>query len=127
MDSMENITNISLSLDLLSFGLGFALALLVVFLVRKKIEKSEEDLSNKFKALSQEALNQSSESFLNLAQERLKQAQSDASFDLQKRQASIDEMVKSEDPDVVFERYKHLYRKMSNVKKDHSNKNHDFF
>ena len=40
---------------------------------------------------------------------------------------SIDEMVKSEDPDVVFERYKHLYRKMSNVKKDHSNKNHNFF
>lgn len=108
---MENITNISLSLDLLSFGLGFALALLVVFLVRKKIEKSEEDLSNKFKALSQEALNQSSESFLNLAQERLKQAQNDASFDLQKRQASIDEMVKP-----VKEHLKKLEESLGHIK-----------
>ena len=40
---------------------------------------------------------------------------------------SIDEMVKSEDPDKVFEKYKQLYTKMSNTKKEPAITTHKFF
>ena len=40
---------------------------------------------------------------------------------------SIDEMVKSDKPNQVFERYKHLYMKMSNTKKEPTNSKHNFF
>ena len=81
-------------IDLLSFLLGFAVAGTAGFLIYRLMVRSEEALSNKFKALSQEALSQSSEQFLTLAQERLKQTQGDAAHDLNKRQTAIDEMVK---------------------------------
>ena len=40
---------------------------------------------------------------------------------------SIDEMVKSDDPNKVFEKYKQLYMKMSNTKKEPTNSKHNFF
>ena len=40
---------------------------------------------------------------------------------------SIDEMVKSEDPNKVFEKYKQLYTKMSNTKKEPAITTHKFF
>jgi hypothetical protein len=41
---------------------------------------------------------------------------------------SIDEMVKSDDPNTVFEKYKQLYMKMSNTKKElNINTKHKFF
>jgi len=40
---------------------------------------------------------------------------------------SIDEMVKSDNPKKVFEKYKNLYRKMSNTKKETQIKTHQFF
>jgi hypothetical protein len=40
---------------------------------------------------------------------------------------SIDEMVKSEDPNKIFEKYKQLYMKMSNTKKEPTNSKHNFF
>lgn len=61
---------------------------------KESLQRMRDELSNQFKALSQEALAQSSESFLKLAQERLKNAQSDAAHDLNKRQTAIDDMVK---------------------------------
>jgi len=40
---------------------------------------------------------------------------------------SIDEMVKGDDPNKVFERYKQLYMKMSNTKKEPTLTTHNFF
>ena len=40
---------------------------------------------------------------------------------------SIDEMVKSDNPQSVFEKYKQLYTKLSNTKKDSQIKTHTFF
>ena len=40
---------------------------------------------------------------------------------------SIDEMVKSDKPLQVFEKYKHLYKKLSNTKKEHSYMTNSFF
>ena len=40
---------------------------------------------------------------------------------------SIDEMVKSDKPIQVFEKYKHLYKKLSNTKKEHSYASNQFF
>ena len=40
---------------------------------------------------------------------------------------SIDEMVKSDDPKMVFEKYKHLYTKLSNTKKVLPVSKHEFF
>jgi len=40
---------------------------------------------------------------------------------------SIDEMVKSDNPIQVFEKYKHLYKKLSNTKKEHSYASNQFF
>ena len=51
-------------------------------------------LDLRFKATAQEALSQSSERFLELAQARLKAAQSDSAHDLEKRQNTIAEMIK---------------------------------
>lgn len=58
------------------------------------MEKAGEALDFRFKATAQEALQKSSEQFLQLAQERLKGAQADGAHDLEKRQKAIDEMVK---------------------------------
>lgn len=78
---------------------------------RHSIEKAREDISNHFKALSQEALAQSSESFLKLANERLKAAQGDAAHDLTRRQTAIDEMVKP-----VKEHLKKLEESLGQIK-----------
>ena len=47
--------------------------------------------------------------------------------DLAKVLRSIDEMVKSDDPRQVFEKYKTLYNKVSNVKKSIVTKENNFF
>ncbi len=49
------------------------------------------------------------------------------SKDIYEMMYSIDEMVKSDNPKMVFEKYKHLYSKMSNTKKDSQIKTHKFF
>ena len=58
------------------------------------LEKAGEVLDLRFKASAQEALQKSNEQFLQLAQERLKNAQADGAQDLEKRQKAIHEMVK---------------------------------
>ncbi len=57
------------------------------------LTQAREELGNTFKALSQDALSQSRDSFLALAQERLKQFQDGAKTDLEKRQESIKKLV----------------------------------
>ncbi|MCB1563255.1 MAG: DNA recombination protein RmuC [Alphaproteobacteria bacterium] len=51
-------------------------------------------LDHRFKATAAEALQKSSEQFLQLAQERLKTAQAEGAHDLEKRQKAIDELMK---------------------------------
>ena len=51
-------------------------------------------LDSRFKATAAEALQKSNEQFLQLAQEKLKAAQKDGAHDLDKRQATIAEMIK---------------------------------
>jgi hypothetical protein len=49
------------------------------------------------------------------------------SSDIYKMLHSVDEMVKSDNPKRVFEKYKQLYTKMSNTKKEIQVKEHSFF
>lgn len=55
---------------------------------------AREQLGDAFKALSADALRQSNESFLKLAQENLKQFQQGAQHDLEQRQKAIGELVR---------------------------------
>lgn len=57
-------------------------------------EQAQVALDSRFKATAAEALQQSNEQFLQLAQERLKAAQKDGAHDLEKRQNTIAEMIK---------------------------------
>ncbi|GEM_PF-318154 len=61
---------------------------------KKALEEARDHMTNQFKALSQDALSASAEHFLKLAQERFKQWDGENKGDLEKRRASIDEMVK---------------------------------
>lgn len=53
--------------------------------------------------------------------------QQSVSKDLYTLLHSIDELVKSDNPDKVFEKYEHLYRKMSSTSKEATVKEHSFF
>ena len=61
---------------------------------KEALARAGVELDNRFKATAQEALQKSSEQFLQLAQEKLKGAQAENAHDLEKRQKAIDEMVK---------------------------------
>jgi DNA recombination protein RmuC len=58
------------------------------------LSQAREELSDGFKALSAEALKNNNQSFLELAKVVLEKTQVQASADLEKRQTSIDELVK---------------------------------
>jgi DNA recombination protein RmuC len=58
------------------------------------LSEAQRQLSDHFKALSSEALKSSNASFLTLAKETLEKFQSEARQDLEKRQLSIDSLVK---------------------------------
>ena len=49
------------------------------------------------------------------------------SKDLYKVLHSIDEMIKNDNPNLTFEKYQHLYSKMSNTKTEPKIKTHQFF
>lgn len=55
---------------------------------------ASKQLDDRFKATAQEALSQSQELFLKLAQEKFSSASKDSAHDLDKRQRAIDEMIK---------------------------------
>lgn len=57
------------------------------------LERTTAELDNRFKLTAQEALQASAKQFLDMAQERLKAAQSDSAHDLDKRQKAIDTLV----------------------------------
>jgi len=56
--------------------------------------KASADMEARFKVTANEALQQNNQQFLELAQEKLKSAQSDSAHDLEKRQNTIAEMIK---------------------------------
>jgi len=60
---------------------------------RQALETAATTMDLRFKATAQEALAQSGDQFLKLAQEKLKSAQADSAHDLEKRQNSINELV----------------------------------
>ncbi len=78
---------------------------------KSALDRAGAELDNRFKATAQEALRRSNEQFLQLAQENLKNAQSDGAHDLEKRQKAIDEMVKP-----VQERLKTMEEVLHQVK-----------
>lgn len=61
---------------------------------QEALAKASASLDDRFKVTAQEALQKSSEQFLQLAQEKLKGAQADSAHDLEKRQKAINDMVK---------------------------------
>jgi len=61
---------------------------------RVAFETLNAEMNNRFRLTAQEALEKSSEAFLQLAQEKLKAAQADNAHDMDKRQKAIDVMVK---------------------------------
>lgn len=85
-----------MSLDILSliFGLVIGMAMAAIFFLPKvKKHDVDEAMKNAFSVTAQEALRQSNEQFLQLAQEKLRHAQADGSHDLEKRQKAISDMV----------------------------------
>lgn len=61
---------------------------------KASLERTTAELDNRFKLTAQEALQKSSEQFLQLAESKLKASQSDSDHDLDKRQKAIDALVK---------------------------------
>lgn len=59
-----------------------------------QVKQNEENLKETFKALSHDALQQNNESFLNLAKTSLEKFQEGAKGDLEKREKSIQELIK---------------------------------
>ncbi|MCD8525608.1 MAG: DNA recombination protein RmuC, partial [Alphaproteobacteria bacterium] len=57
------------------------------------LERAGAELDNRFKLTAQEALAKSAESFLQLAQEKLKAAQADGAHDMEKRSKAIETLV----------------------------------
>jgi DNA recombination protein RmuC len=98
-----------LAIDPLSLGIGaaagFALGALLFITKIVRLEKAKSALSARleseraglgdhFASLAQAALKSNTESFLTLAQEKLKAAQKDGAHDLEKRSLEIEKMVK---------------------------------
>jgi DNA recombination protein RmuC len=74
-------------LPFITFAAGLFIGIGVTFLIRKI-------MSDHFKALSSDALSASTEQFLKLAQQNFKTLQAEERGDLDRRKASIDEMLK---------------------------------
>lgn len=96
------------NLDLMSLALGVGIGVLIgilIYLVRVSSLKSQKSalearleteragLDEHFQALAQATLQSNSESFLNIAQEKLSAAQKDSAHDLEKRSQAIAAMV----------------------------------
>ncbi|PZP54819.1 MAG: DNA recombination protein RmuC [Micavibrio aeruginosavorus] len=86
-----------MTFDLISAIIGFSCGALAItaFLAPKlaRSKRDEETLGATFEALAQESMRKSQEQFLNLAAEKLKQAQMEGSHDLEKRQTAIATLV----------------------------------
>ena len=102
----QNLSNLPIDHFSLTIGLaaGFLIGMLLLLLrsgqlkaqkarLEARLEAERAGLDEHFKALAQETLQNNSENFLNIAQEKLKAAQKDSSHDLEKRTQAIAAMV----------------------------------
>ncbi|PZQ49148.1 MAG: DNA recombination protein RmuC [Micavibrio aeruginosavorus] len=107
MNTAQNLTHLPFEPASLALGLvvGAAVAGLVLGLklakagrenaaLAAKLESERAALGDHFRSLAQEALQSNTQSFLTLAQEKLRAAQKDGEHDLQKRSIAIEQMVK---------------------------------
>jgi DNA recombination protein RmuC len=85
------------SIDIVSAAIGFAVAIilmLALFLPKlSRLREIQDTMGQAFDSLAQESLRKSQEQFLMLAEEKLKQAQKDGSYDLEKRQKAVADLV----------------------------------
>ncbi len=85
------------SLDIISLAIGFlAGGLLVLAIFMPKFARQREGQSymqQVFDQLAQDSLRKSQEQFLQMAEEKLKQSQKDGSYDLEKRQKAVADLV----------------------------------
>lgn len=85
------------SLDILSLAVGFlAGGLLVLAIFMPKLARQKESqnyMQQVFDQLAQDSLRKSQEQFLQMAEEKLKQSQKDGSYDLEKRQKAVADLV----------------------------------
>jgi len=83
-----------LLLILSPFVAGFVLGSITLWLLMRSSLKSEAHFSDQFKAIAADTLRQNNESFLQLAESRLKQSEQSAQSTLEKKVLAIDELVK---------------------------------
>ena len=90
----------SLGLDAASFAIGtlIGLGLAAIYFIGKIVKLSRENarlenMGQTFDSLAQESLKKSSETFLQLAEMKLKQAHADGAHDLEKRQKAIADLL----------------------------------
>jgi DNA recombination protein RmuC len=87
----------SLAIDPLSLLAGVALGALAVAVWAlprfARLKQTQDTMGQTFEALAQQSLRNSQEQFLQLAAEKLKQSQMEGSFDLERRQKSIADLV----------------------------------
>lgn len=87
----------SLAIDPLSLLAGVALGALAVAVWAlprfARLKQAQDTMGQTFEALAQQSLRNSQEQFLQLAAEKLKQSQMEGSFDLERRQKSIADLV----------------------------------
>lgn len=85
------------SLDIISLAIGFLAGIaLVLAVLMPKIARQREGQSymqQVFDQLAQDSLRKSQEQFLQMAEEKLKQSQKDGSYDLEKRQKAVADLV----------------------------------
>lgn len=85
------------SIDILSAAIGFAVAVILMLAILlpklSRLREVQDTMGQTFDYLAQETLRKSQEQFLLLAEEKLKQAQKDGSYDLEKRQKAVADLV----------------------------------
>ena len=88
------------TIDFVSLSIGLVLGAVFVFAYAMRrisaLEKEKaamENMGQTFDALAQESMKKSAESFLQLAEMRLKEAHKDNSYDLEKRQKAISDLL----------------------------------
>src|ERR1700723_3596499 len=79
---------------ILAFSAGLFLGGVVAWLIARARMPTEAHLGNAFEALAAKTLRDNAESFLQLAETRLKQSEQAAAATLDKKSVAIDEMVK---------------------------------
>lgn len=85
---------VDLTLMIITFLSGFALGSGALWLLMKSRLQSDSHMADHFKALAADTLRQNNESFLQLAESRLKQSEQTSQVTLERKALAIDELVK---------------------------------